>query len=202
MPDKIGTVTSNTAVLSSVGLIIGPPFGGFLDKFGHYLVHTYGYAADLQFATPFIACSLVLVAPCILLWFARDIVEKAVAANEEEEEEDTSFRSELKRMASVFNRTTLTAVIVVIITQVYATHSCLITRVPLCSDCLPMHMTVCATQVMSNALFTILSPHLEPRCDSMKPLPGEHFPFAYSGAQIRYTSLREQITYLSPPRPL
>lgn len=108
-PDKIGQVTGNTAVLSTIGLIMGPPFGGMLDKLGEQVVLQYSLNADWQFAIPFAACSVVLVFPSILLWKARDVVKEASSQarqdEEGEEEEDLSFSAELKRMASVFNRT-------------------------------------------------------------------------------------------------
>lgn len=166
-PDKIGQVTGRTAVLSTIGLILGPPFGGLLDHLGASLVASYGLPTDVQFLTPFVGCSIVLVAPSVLLWSARRVVDLAVAASEEEEEEEPSFTEELRRMKSVFNTTMLAGITVVV-----------------------------SAQMMCNALYTILSPHLGPRCDAAAPLAAEHFPFAYSSNQISLVFASGSIAFL------
>lgn len=62
---------------------------------------------NLEFATPFIATSIVVVLPAILLWKVRDTqIEPdtdGAEQEEEEEEEEISFVEEIKRMRSVLN---------------------------------------------------------------------------------------------------
>ena len=65
-PDKMGQVTAYSEMLSSVGLIVGPPFGGMLYTLGEsvpFLRENVG-----AFGVPFIGCSIVLVIPSFLLW--------------------------------------------------------------------------------------------------------------------------------------
>jgi len=57
-------------------------------------------------------------------------------------------------------------------------------------------MVVVGAQVMCNALYTILSPHLEPRCDSNNPPPNSHFPFAYTSSQISLVFAAGSVAFL------
>ena len=103
-PGKSGQVTGNTAVLTSVGLILGPPFGGVLHQAGGAVVGALGLQPDWQFAAPFIGCSVVMVLPSLWLWAAR---EQAAAAEKEDEEEEEELRlvDEMQRMYRVLDGT-------------------------------------------------------------------------------------------------
>jgi MFS family permease len=113
MPNRTGQVVSTIAVLTTAGLTAGPPFRGLLITSGGWLVDTFKLNHDWQFATPFVGCTLLLLAPTWVLYRAREEVAGADSdgvSEEGEEEEDISCSEELRRMGAVLNRTTLTAV--------------------------------------------------------------------------------------------
>jgi MFS family permease len=138
-PDKIGQVTGNTAVLSSAGLILGPPFGGVMHRLGGVLVSSLGIDSGWQFATPFIGCSILIVLPALALWRsrARAAAAERSADEDEDKEEEVRITEEMKRMAWVLDRTMLGGISAVV-----------------------------ATMVMTNAMYAILGPHLAPRCEA------------------------------------
>lgn len=102
-------------MLTSVGTLAGPLYGGTFDKLGRMMFvnnadsvspEEHLLQTNLEFATPFIATSIAVVLPAILLWKVRDIeVESDAdgAEQEQEEEQEISFVEEIKRMRSVLN---------------------------------------------------------------------------------------------------
>ena len=110
-----------------------------------------------QFATPFIGCSLLLVAPNWVLWHAGTVAEAAAVENAEEgeeEEEEVTFTEEWRRMYSVFSA-------------------------PVAAGAIAL-LTSC---IMLNAQFPILGPHLEARATAHHVVPGSDQPFAFSNLQ-------------------
>ena len=168
-PGKSGQVTGNTAVLTSVGLILGPPFGGVLHQAGGAVVGALGLQPDWQFAAPFIGCSVVMVLPSLWLWAARE--QAAAAEEDDEEEEELRLVDEMQRMYRVLDGAMAGGI-----------------------------GAVLASMVMSNAMYTILGPHLAPRCEAppladVAAAPGEfealrrlrlaeHQPYGYSPLAI------------------
>lgn len=164
-PDKLGEVTARANVLATIGLIVGPPFGGLLYQLG--TVHPFLSNLPLltAFALPFIGCSVILVIPSAILQQASlDGVE-----DEEEEEEELSFLTELSRMASVLNVTIFTGVFAVV-----------------------------TSMVLSNAIYPILGPHLEPASGDV--LQGgdalERHPFGYTTTTQSYIFSSSSVGFL------
>lgn len=171
MPDKTGTVTSNVAVLTTIGLTIGPPFGGALFTAGDQLSRYLELGPEVAFAAPFAGATLVLLAPTWILWNARHVSDAAEAAAASgdggEADEDISLTEELKRMGSVINSTTLTCILAIIVTS-----------------------------IGQDARDPILGPHLSSRCKDDNVLPGEHFPFNYTPLQISLVFSSGSIAFL------
>ena len=157
-PDKVGEVTAYCNVLSAVGLMVGPLFGGAFSELGASLVAAAGAEPNWQFATPFLGCSLLLVAPNWVLWHAGTMAEAAAAETAEqsegEEGEEVSFKEEWRRMYSMLS------------SPVAAGASALLT------SC-----------IMLNAQFPILGPHLEARATAHHVVAGSHHPFGFSNLQ-------------------
>lgn len=176
MPDKTGSVTSNIAVLTTIGLTAGPPFGGALISFGHKLTDSLNLdedsAENWQFATPFAGATLVLLAPTWVLWQARHDAEGAKGTDQgdsegDDEEEEVSFSEELRRMKSIVNRTTLACI-----------------------------LAITVISIGQDARDPVLGPHLSSRCDDDNVLEGEHFPFNYGPMQISLVFASGSIAFL------
>ena len=75
---------------------------------------------NLQFLTPFVGCTLALLAPTYILWKARSDVDAAEAAadQDEKEEVEVSLSQELRRMKSVINKPVLAAVLATVVTSI------------------------------------------------------------------------------------
>ena len=145
-PHKLGEVTARANGLVEIGLVIGPPFGGFL----HHLGTTVGILSNSvgAFGCPFVGCSIILIAPSVMLWRSRNI---EVTEEEEEAEEDGgggSLTEEISRMGSVLSVPMLSAVLM-----------------------------VTTTMILSNALFPILGPHLEEKETYETYDPAHRHPF-------------------------
>ena len=142
-PGKVGTVTAYATALTTIGVMVGPPFGGTLHSFGGVLVRYFELEEDWQFATPFIGCSILLVVPTIVLFLVPPVEAGAEEGGEGEgEEEEVSFVEEVRRMVSVVN-------------------------VPILAGAVSL-ITSC---IMMNAIYPILAPHLEPRCTQVRKTP-------------------------------
>ena len=124
---------------------------------------------NLQFLTPFVGCTLVLLAPTYILWKARSDVDAAEAAadQDEEEEVEVSLSQELRRMKSVINKPVLAAVLATVVTS-----------------------------IGQDARDPILGPHLSSRCEDEDVLQDEHFPFDYSALQIALVFSSQAICFL------
>jgi MFS family permease len=86
MPDKIGAVTGNVAVLTTIGLIAGPPFGSVMATWGQSLVTSFDLNKNFSFAVPFIGATVLLVAPTFVLWRSREQADAAEKASAESED--------------------------------------------------------------------------------------------------------------------
>jgi len=170
-PGKTGQVTGYVTVLSSVGGILGPIFGGAMDQLGKFCVDEWGWQKNWQFAMPFLVCSVFLIGPTTVLWKADAITKEVSAAaageEKEEEEEAVSFTEELRRMGSVFNPAVAAGAVAV------------------------------ATSLgMMMAFNPILAPHLEARCAQQNQVAGDHFAFGYTPFETSLAFTVMSITFL------
>jgi MFS family permease len=171
MPDKIGQVAANIAVLSTIGLTLGPPFGGILTALGGSIVDGMNLEREngrnWQFATPFIGCTVLLLLPTFVLWKARHTIDAAEELDSGEEEVEVSFSEEWRRMKSIINKPVMAAVLATVVTS-----------------------------IGQDARDPILGPHLASRCADSEVIPGEHFPFDYTPLQISLVFSSTCLTFL------
>ena len=168
-PGQSGMVTSHLTVLTSVGVMVGPLFGGLLDSLGHWIVTEFQVDDTWQFATPFIVNSLLLVGPALVLLKAEAILKgmDEDGKQEEEEEEEVSFVEELRRMGSVLNPSV---------------------------GAVAFGLATC--QAMQNAPYAVLANHLEPRCTQNNAMEGDHQPFGFSEQESSLFFSVSSITFL------